>query len=65
MIDLIRDIVKSIARMEGRRVGLDRLDLEMMPDSLSKELAAMMGIVFEDERRRKEKPPLLLVAVRV
>jgi len=65
MIDLVRGIVKGIARVEGRRVGLDRLDLEMMPDSLSKELAAMMGIVFEDEQERRERPPLLLVAVRV
>lgn len=63
MIDLVRRVIESIVKKEGRAIGLDRWELELMPDSVSKELAIMMGINFEEERRR-EKPQLILAVIR-
>ena len=53
----------DVLRGEERGVGLDRLELEMLPDSLSKEILVMMGLEYESERRREE-PLLILLALR-
>jgi len=53
-----------VLRGEERGVGLDRLELDMLPDSLSREMLVMMGLEYESERRREE-PPLILLALRL
>jgi hypothetical protein len=62
--DVLRYILDMLKSEGKEKVGLDRLELEMLPDSISEELLVMMG--YDGVRRRKvEKPPLLLLPPRV
>jgi hypothetical protein len=54
--------ISDVLKDKKRNVGFDVLELEMLPDSLSKELLAMMGLEYEG--RRGEKLPLILLALR-
>jgi hypothetical protein len=64
--DVLRYILDMLKSEGKEKVGLDRLELEMLPDSISEELLVMMGLEYDGVRRRKvEKPPLLLLPPRV
>lgn len=65
MLELLRSLVERVRGEERRQVGLDRLELDLLPDSVARELIVMMGLVEEKSREDvEERPPLILLALR-